>query len=110
MYKHETQVGGTHYDQGDLPQHWDLVVMYQWDYFQAQIIKYLMRWKTKHPTPEQRLEDLKKARSFLDKYISTEQERMGVVDRGPPANDYNSPARGGLFDSIFGAYPLPPKI
>ena len=28
-----------------------------------------MRWKDKHPTPEKKLEDLKKARHFLDKYI-----------------------------------------
>lgn len=69
------QVGGDHYQQGDKPQHWDLVVTYQWDYFQAQITKYLMRWKTKHTTPEKKLEDLKKARSFLDKYI-TEYERF----------------------------------
>jgi hypothetical protein len=43
--------------------------MFEWDYFQAQITKYLMRWKFKHDTPEKRLEDLNKARHFLDKYI-----------------------------------------
>lgn len=63
------QEGGNHYKVGDLPEHWDLVRMYQWDYFQAQITKYLMRWKEKHPTPEKRLEDLKKAAHFLQKYI-----------------------------------------
>lgn len=66
----ETQVGGTHYKQkeGQL-EHWDLATMYQWDPFQYQITKYVMRWKNKHPTHEKRLEDLKKARHFLDKYI-----------------------------------------
>jgi hypothetical protein len=68
MSANSRQVGGTHYKTGGL-QHWDLVELYEWDYFQAQIIKYLMRWKVKHNDPAKRLEDLKKARHFLDKYI-----------------------------------------
>lgn len=63
------QVGGDHYQQGDKPQHWDLVSMYQWDYFQGQITKYVMRWKRKNG-----LQDLEKARSFLDKYIEEYQK------------------------------------
>ena len=64
------QVGGTHYQQeAGVPQHWDLAIMYQWDPFQYQITKYVMRWKDKHPTPEKKLVDLQKARHFLDKYI-----------------------------------------
>lgn len=66
------QVGGDHYQLETLkghPQHWDLVVMYDWDYFQAQITKYVMRWKTKHITFEKRHEDLKKALHILEKYI-----------------------------------------
>lgn len=65
----DRQVAGSHYQQEGLPQHWDLVVLYNWDYFQGQITKYLMRWKDKHPTPQQKLQDLEKARHFLDKYI-----------------------------------------
>lgn len=75
----DTQVAGNHYkaesDRGN-PQHWDLVVTYDWDYFQSQITKYLMRWKTKHDTAEKRLEDLKKARHFLDKYIFEEELKL----------------------------------
>lgn len=63
------QVGGDHYGQKGKPQHWDLVITYNWDYFQSQVTKYLMRWKFKHKAPAMKLEDLKKARSFLDKYI-----------------------------------------
>lgn len=58
------QVGGTHYGQGDLPQHWDLVAMYGWDYFDGQAIKYIMRWKRKNGT-----EDLRKAISFIQKQV-----------------------------------------
>jgi hypothetical protein len=69
MSANDRQEGGKHYAVGGKPQHWDLVTMYEWDYFQAQITKYLMRWKTKHPTHATRLIDLQKARHFLDKYI-----------------------------------------
>lgn len=91
-YKHNNQVGGTHYDQGDLPQHWDLAIMYQWDAFQYQITKYVMRWKTKGATKEKRLEDLKKARSFLDKYIENFDKYDTEVTRpvGPVVTKYES--------------------
>lgn len=79
-FKHDTQVGGDHYSQGDKPQHWDLATMYQWDPFQYQITKYVMRWKDKHTTPEKKLEDLKKARSFLDKYIAEYQAWLPVPE------------------------------
>lgn len=79
--KHVKQVGGSHYQQeGDKPQHWDLVAAYDWDYFQGQIIKYVMRWKLKHPTPEKKVEDLEKARSFLDKYISEYRKFLPAVE------------------------------
>lgn len=81
----DTQVGGTHYAQWGKPQHWDLVQMFGWDYFQGQITKYLMRWKVKHATPEGRLEDLKKARHFLDKYIEIEEAKWAKVDKKEPA-------------------------
>lgn len=79
-YDHGTQVGGNHYSKGDLPQHWDLAVWYRWDPFQYQITKYVMRWKDKFPTREKRLEDLKKARNFLDKYI--QEVEKGAYDPG----------------------------
>jgi hypothetical protein len=70
----DTQVAGNHYRaMGDKLQHWDLVAMFEWDYFQAQVIKYLMRWKNKHETTFKRIEDLKKARHFLDKYIELQE-------------------------------------
>lgn len=100
-FSHKTQVGGAHYDQGDKPQHWDLVVWYDWDYFQAQITKYLMRWKYKHLTPEKKLEDLEKARNFLDKYIKEYRAylpatELRVTPKGVEVNEvlaYN-PDRG----------------
>lgn len=74
MKANDRQEGGNHYNNGEGLQHWDLVNMYRWDYYQAQITKYVMRWKKKHKTHAGRVEDLRKARHFLDKYIE-EAER-----------------------------------
>jgi Protein of unknwon function (DUF3310). len=81
----ETQVGGTHYKTGG-EEHWDRVHRLGLDYFQAQITKYVERcWK------KNGMEDLKKARHFLDKYIEiheskakeqSEQALLGAVARG----------------------------
>jgi len=65
MNANDRQVGGVHYkvNPGE-PEHWDLAVLYNWDYFQGQVTKYLMRWKKKGG-----LDDLLKAQHFLEKYI-----------------------------------------
>ena len=69
------QIGGEHYrKRGDL-QHWDVVIHFELDYFQGQITKYVMRWKDKNG-----IEDLRKARHFLDKYIeNAEKTAVGYV-------------------------------
>lgn len=77
------QVDGTHYKQVDPAQeHWNLVVAYNWDYFTAQAIKYLMRWRLKGG-----VSDLKKAQHFIEKLIEVEQQRateptQGYVNQG----------------------------
>lgn len=59
------QVGGAHYRKERTKlQHWDVVWLFDLDYFQAQILRYVMRHKDKNG-----LEDLRKARHTLDKYI-----------------------------------------
>jgi hypothetical protein len=71
------QVGGTHY--GLSPrQHWDIVVEFDLDYFQAQITKYVMRWDKKNG-----LQDLEKAQHFLEKYI--EEIQAGRIRKGQEA-------------------------
>ena len=85
MTANATQVGGSHYKTEGKPEHWDLVLLYDWDYFQGQITKYLMRWKFKGKNQEARLDDLRKARHFLDKYI----EAMSVeLPEEPKAYGY----------------------
>lgn len=76
------QVGGQHYKAADKSQeHWNLVQAYGWDYFTAQVIKYMMRWRKKNG-----LQDLEKARHFLDKLIEIERERAD--DGSEPTSGY----------------------
>lgn len=64
------QVGGDHYRKMGALEHWDLVALYDWDYYQGQITKYVMRWRAKGG-----IQDLEKARHVLDKYIEVEKQR-----------------------------------
>lgn len=91
----DTQVGGTHYRaHGKEIQHWDLAVMYQWDPFQYQITKYVMRWKYKHATPEERLKDLQKAAHFLQKYIESAAQYQPQPAPQPSAEVAKDPLAG----------------
>jgi hypothetical protein len=60
------QIGGIHYKKSI--EHWDFVHAQGLDYFQGQITKYVCRWRIKGG-----IEDLEKARHFLDKYIELQQ-------------------------------------
>ena len=69
----KTQVGGKHYKE-DVIQHWDVMLANDVPYMEGQIIKYVWRWKRKNG-----IEDLRKARHFLDKLI--EHEMMQNIER-----------------------------
>ncbi len=71
------QVGGEHY-KGKKLQHWDLVRIFEWDYFQAQAIKYIMRYKDKNG-----VEDLSKAVHFIAKMIEIEAHKPEDCGPGP---------------------------
>lgn len=62
------QVGGSHYRKvPNAPQHWDFVLAHGIPYMEAQIIKYVMRWRDKGG-----IQDLEKAKHFLEKLIEHE--------------------------------------
>lgn len=66
-----TQVGGTHYKTEGMPQHWDLMwMMFGEAWFIGCITKYLFRYKKKNG-----LEDLQKAKHYLEKLIELETEK-----------------------------------
>ena len=69
MTANSKQVAGTHYVSSI--QHWDYVVANDLDYFQAQITKYVTRWKKKNG-----MQDLKKAQHFLEKYMEVAQQQL----------------------------------
>ena len=73
MSANDKQVGGGHYKNAKI-EHWDFVAANGLDYFQGQITKYVCRWKDKGG-----VEDLEKARHFLDKYIEIERNRLSFT-------------------------------
>lgn len=77
------QVGGSHYKVGG-EEHWDRVARLGLDYFQGQVTKYVERWKLKNG-----VQDLEKARHFLDKYI--ELVVAGVIDNDGELETTNGP-------------------
>ena len=69
MSANEKQVDGDHYQKYGNMQHWDIVTAYNLDYFQAQILRYILRWKDKDGPV-----DLEKAKHMLEKYIEVVAE------------------------------------
>jgi hypothetical protein len=57
------QVGGSHY-KGDAIQPWDYILSNKLGYCEGAVVKYVTRYQLKNG-----VEDLKKARHFLDKLI-----------------------------------------
>jgi hypothetical protein len=62
------QVGGDHYIQPIQP--WDYIAANELGFFEGNIIKYVTRWKKKGG-----VEDLKKARHYLDKLIELSSKK-----------------------------------
>jgi hypothetical protein len=86
----DTQVGGDHY-KDHIYEHWDIVEDWGLDYFQGQITKYVMRWKSKNG-----VEDLMKARHFLEKYIEIQVAtcRNNDYKVRPAGEEPGEPGRG----------------
>jgi len=73
------QVGGVHYKNVAI-QHWDFVIANEIPYMEAQVIRYILRWRKKGGT-----EDLRKAIHFIEKMIEVEEavepQAHGYVDQ-----------------------------
>lgn len=65
----DIQVGGEHYRSKGI-QPWDYIIANDIPFMEGSIIKYVTRWREKGG-----VEDLKKARHFLDKLIAVEEEK-----------------------------------
>lgn len=82
MAANDRQIGGTHYKVEGKVEHWDIVAQHNLDYFQGQITKYVMRWRLKGG-----LQDLQKARHFLEKYLELETAKEKDETAARPACD-----------------------
>ena len=65
----DVQVSGTHYKSKSI-QPWDYIVGNNLGYLEGNVVKYVSRWKDKGG-----LDDLKKARHYLDKLIEVNYGR-----------------------------------
>ena len=65
MSANEKQMGGSHYLKAIQP--WDYIAANGLDFFEGNIVKYVTRWRQKGG-----VEDLRKARHYLDKLIELE--------------------------------------
>lgn len=69
-----TQVGGNHYK--DMPiQPLAFIVANNIPFLEGNVIKYVVRWKLKHG-----LQDLMKARHYLDMLIEIEENKIDAVN------------------------------
>jgi hypothetical protein len=64
----DVQVAGTHYKSKAI-QPWDYIVANNLGYLEGNIVKYVSRWKDKGG-----VDDLRKARHYLDKLIETQEK------------------------------------
>lgn len=69
----QTQIGGTHYKKGG-EEHWDRAYRLQYDCFQYIITKWIERWRDKGG-----IEDLRKARHAIDKYIEVAEREATLL-------------------------------
>lgn len=65
----DRQEGGTHYKQFRY-ETWDVIVDWNLGYLDGNAVKYLSRWRLKGG-----IQDLKKARHYIDKLIETEEAK-----------------------------------
>lgn len=87
MGANERQVGGSHY-RSEI-QHWDYVVANDIPYLEAQVIKYLTRWRKKNG-----LQDVYKAQHYLEKLIEVEEAKLKETTDGPEGVSTTGPANG----------------
>lgn len=67
MSANDIQVAGDHYKRQPI-QPWDYIAANNLGFFEGNVVKYVTRWRDKAG-----VEDLRKARHYLDKLIELEQ-------------------------------------
>ena len=80
----KTQVAGSHYKAKTI-QPWDYIAANRLGYFEGNIVKYVSRWRDKGG-----VEDLRKARHYLDKLIELELQPL-PLNSGKDRRDFHKP-------------------
>jgi hypothetical protein len=75
MSANDIQIAGNHYKNRTL-QPWDVVSAWGMGFFDGNALKYLARWREKGG-----VDDLRKARHYIDKLIEIETECARQLDR-----------------------------
>ena len=70
MSVNDIQHGGTHY-KSKAVQPWDYIIENNLGYLEGNVVKYVSRWRDKNG-----IEDLQKARHYLDKLIEVERAKQ----------------------------------
>ena len=70
MSVNDIQHGGTHYKSKTV-QPWDYIIENNLGYLEGNVVKYVSRWRDKNG-----IEDLQKARHYLDKLIEVESRKL----------------------------------
>lgn len=73
-YAHTAGIVCAHCGQPNQVQHWDFMLALNLGYFEGQITKYVTRWRNKRG-----LEDLEKAKHFLEKLIEWEKQHATIT-------------------------------
>jgi hypothetical protein len=87
MNANDTQVAGDHYKRQTI-QPWDYIAANGLGFFEGNVVKYVSRWRDKAG-----VEDLRKARHYLDKLIELETKDAhhpaGIINAGHnPRKDF----------------------
>lgn len=69
----DVQVGGAHYKKHGALQVWDAIIHWGLGFLDGNVVKYVVRYRDKNG-----LQDLMKARHYLDKLIEVEQEHATI--------------------------------
>jgi hypothetical protein len=85
----QKQVGGSHYNQVQV-QHWDLMLQNRVPYLEAQITKYVTRWKKKHGA-----QDVEKSTHYLEKLQDALNTRRSPISDGNPNLSLGTPRSPG---------------
>lgn len=79
MAANDRQEGGDHYHKFGNLQAWDVITHFKLGFLDGNSVKYLLRWREKYPhSLLKQIEDLKKARHYIDKQIEEVEKQISV--------------------------------